>query len=73
MLSKDDLKKYAAGAAIASALSGGAYLAGDTLSGCKHFVMHNEEKICIDADVDAAIRGAVGVSKGFGGIKMGGE
>ena len=72
-MTNQDLKKYAAGAAIASALSGGAFLAGDKLAGCKHFVMHNEEKICIDADVDAAIRGSEGVSRGFGGVHLGGE
>ena len=71
-MTNQDLKKYAAGAAIATALSGGAYLAGGKLSECKHFIMHNEEKICIDADVDAAIRGSEGVSRGFGGIKLGG-
>lgn len=68
-----DIKKYAVGAALASAITGGAYVAGSALSNCSTYIEHNGERICIEQQVKEAIEGNLKPNAGFGGVKFGGK
>jgi len=71
-MTKQELKKIIATVIATSAIVTGANMGIDKAR-CDYVVFHQEEEICVTAELHDAIKSQLQPNSGFGGINFGGE